>query len=198
MTGGNKTFFLSFCEGVTAQDLMQIRQMLAIYALDSVNFEAMRKACAFWTHSSFSVSRKGAGSHTVDDNRLEETYCVSLKGSFQRSKVKIYFSWTQASRALNESNELWEVLVKELIQRGWAFNGTHLWWCVNKTPQGHCNLYVLRGFILTGRFLTFKYCQLKKFSSFELYSFHYMGIILYWVSFWATWESFCFCFCKMH
>lgn len=30
-----------------AQDLMQIRQMLAIYALDSVNFEAMRKACAF-------------------------------------------------------------------------------------------------------------------------------------------------------
>lgn len=102
-----------------AQDLMQIRQMLAIYALDSVNFEATRKACAFWTHSSFSVPRKGAGSHTVDDNRLEETFCVSLKGSLQRSKVKIYFSWTQASRALNESNELWEVLVSQRVDTTW-------------------------------------------------------------------------------
>lgn len=77
MTGGNKTFFLSFYEGVVAQDLMQMRQILVIYALDSVNFEAMWKVCTFSTQSSFSVLRKGAVRHTVDDNKLEETYCVT-------------------------------------------------------------------------------------------------------------------------
>lgn len=41
MTGENKTFLLSFYEGVMAQDLMQMRQIPVIYALDSVNFEAM-------------------------------------------------------------------------------------------------------------------------------------------------------------
>lgn len=102
-----------------AQDLMQIRQILVIYARDSVNFEAMWKACTFWTHSSFSVSRKGAVRHIVDDNRLEETYCVSLKGSLQRSKVKNYSSRAQASRALNESNELWEVLVSQRVDITW-------------------------------------------------------------------------------
>lgn len=60
------------------------------------------------------------------DPQEQETGCISLVSSLQRSKVKTYFNLTEALKAQNENSESQETLVSERVDTTWLnFNGNH-------------------------------------------------------------------------